>query len=143
MLRHALVPAAILLAPGCIDTVEDPGLAAAARAVELPLVREHVAADVFHYTVTLPLGDAPNARLRIHRIVRESSPWRPRPTASAAMLLHGDFSTFVTNFAGEPAPLQGLVWIDNSRLTNIPEPAAAALGLMAMAGLAAFRRRVA
>jgi MYXO-CTERM domain-containing protein len=51
--------------------------------------------------------------------------------------------TFVTNFAGEPAPLQGLVWIDNLRITNIPEPTAAALGLMAMAGLAALRRRVA
>ena len=99
MLRHALVPAAILLAPGCVDTVEEPALATVERAAELPFSREHVAGDVFHYAVTIPVGDAPNARLRIHRIVREQAPWRPRPTATAAMLLHGDFATFVTNFA--------------------------------------------
>src|SRR5262249_11877399 len=66
----------------------------------------------FHYTLTLPVGVTPNARLRIHRIVRELAPFRARPTANAAMLLHGDFSTFVTNFAPSLAdassPVAGL-----------------------------------
>src|SRR6185436_4797012 len=54
---------------------------------------------IFHYTLILPVGATPNARLRIHRIVRELAPFRARPTATAAMLLHGDFATFVTSFA--------------------------------------------
>jgi len=44
--------------------------------------------------------------------VRELAPFVPRRTSHAAMLLHGDFSTFVTNFAptlGDPAsPAPGL-----------------------------------
>lgn len=107
MSRVALVPA-LLLAAGCLDTTE-PAVITPARidqAIEqsvdqtvLQLAREHVTADIFHYTVTLRVGATPNARLRIHRIVRELAPWLPRPTANAVMLLHGDFATFVTNFA--------------------------------------------
>jgi hypothetical protein len=112
LLLPALLPAAILVAPGCVDTPEALAVASADRAVDLAVVREHVTADIFHYTVTLPVGSTPNARLRIHRIVREAAPWRPRPTANAAMLLHGDFATFVTNFApslGDPrSPVGGL-----------------------------------
>jgi hypothetical protein len=74
--------------------------------------RDHVTADIYHYTFTVRVGSTPNAQLRIHRVVRELAPWRPRPTAHAAMLLHGDFSTFPTNFAptlGDPAsPAPGL-----------------------------------
>jgi hypothetical protein len=58
-----------------------------------------VAGDVYHYELVVPVGDGPNAKLRLHRVVREAAPWVPRATAGAAMLLHGDFSTFVTNFA--------------------------------------------
>jgi hypothetical protein len=105
MSRFTLVWAIILLAPGCLDTAGNPAVAASDQAVDLQLTREHVTGDIFHYTVTLPVGTTPNAQLRIHRIVRELAPWRPRPTANAAMLLHGDFATFVTNFApslGDP-----------------------------------------
>jgi len=83
-----------------------------AEARPVQLVRERVTADVFHYQIDIRVGESPNARVRIHRVVREIAPWLPRPTAHAAMLLHGDFSSFVTNFVptlGEPAsPAPGL-----------------------------------
>jgi len=70
------------------------------------VLREHVTGDIYHYQFEIRVGSTPNARLRIHRVVRELSPWRPRPTAHAVMLLHGDFANFVTNFVptlGNPA----------------------------------------
>jgi len=82
------------------------------QSISLAFSREHVIADVYHYTATLPVGAQPNAALRIHRIVREVAPFVPRRTSHAAMLLHGDFATFTTNFAptlGDPAsPAPGL-----------------------------------
>ncbi|MDI1476281.1 hypothetical protein [Polyangium sp. y55x31] len=60
--------------------------------------REQVAGDVYHYTFLLKVGDTPNARIRVHRVVREDSPNVAHPTSRAIMLLHGDFATFTTNF---------------------------------------------
>src|SRR5688572_30480281 len=54
--------------------------------------------DVAHHRFTIPVGDGPNAKLTIHRVVRERSPGRPRPTTAAIVLMHGDFSSFDTNF---------------------------------------------
>ncbi|WNG18342.1 alpha/beta hydrolase family protein [Cystobacter fuscus] len=68
--------------------------------------REHITDDLYHYQFDLRVGSTPNARVRIHRVVRELSPWRPRPTSQAVMLLHGDFANFITNFVpslGHPA----------------------------------------
>ncbi|MFE8602500.1 alpha/beta fold hydrolase [Archangium violaceum] len=62
------------------------------------VTREHVSGDIYHYQFDLRVGSTPNARVRVHRVVRELSPWRPRPTTRAVMLLHGDFANFVTNF---------------------------------------------
>jgi hypothetical protein len=74
--------------------------------------RDALGADLAHYQIDVRIGTAPNAVLRLHRVVRELAPWQPRPTARGALLLHGDFSTFVTNFLpqlGEPAsPVRGL-----------------------------------
>ncbi|MEZ4299135.1 MAG: hypothetical protein R3B70_29570 [Polyangiaceae bacterium] len=61
--------------------------------------REVVTGDIAHYTILLDVGDGPNARLLLHRIVRERAPFQPRKTAHALMLLHGDFSTFTASFA--------------------------------------------
>lgn len=100
MFRFALVPAvALLAAPGCLDPVEDPAVTVTDQALDAALAREHVAGDVFHYTFTLRVGTTPNARIRLHRIVREVAPWRPRATPHGAMLMHGDFATALTNFA--------------------------------------------
>lgn len=61
--------------------------------------RVHVDADVYHYSMVLKVGATPNARLRIHRVVRELGPWQPRSSGSSVLLMHGDFATFTTNFA--------------------------------------------
>jgi hypothetical protein len=72
--------------------------------------REHVAGDVYHYTFLVPVGTTPNAQLRIHRVVRERSPWVPRSTGPAVMLMHGDFASFETNFM--PAGITGMAtWL--------------------------------
>lgn len=82
------------------------------QSVSLTFAREHVIADIYHYTAIVPIGTQPNAGLRLHRIVREVAPFVPRRSPHAAMLLHGDFATFLTNFAptlGDPAsPAPGL-----------------------------------
>jgi hypothetical protein len=111
MNRFSLALALALATGGC--TAEEP-LADEAQALDAPisLRREHVVGDIYHHEIVVALGDAPNARLRLHRVVRELAPWVPRPTAGGAMLLHGDFSTFVTSFLptlGDPAsPAPGL-----------------------------------
>ena len=64
--------------------------------------REHIAGDVYHYTLLLRVGDAPNARIRLHRVARESAPFRPRSTRQAVMMTHGSFATFSSNFLSSP-----------------------------------------
>jgi hypothetical protein len=96
---------------GCAAEPE-PELGELDQSIALAFTREHVNADIYHYTATVPVGSQPNAALRIHRIVREVAPFVPRRTPHAAMLLAGDFATFITNFAptlGDPAsPAPGL-----------------------------------
>lgn len=60
--------------------------------------RRVLTGDIVEYSAIVPVGPGPEARIRIHRVVRERSPFQPRPTRAAVMLLHGDFSTFDTNF---------------------------------------------
>lgn len=95
MFRTALVSIILLL-----------GAPAAASAPSFAVKRERIGGDVYHYQFDLPVGATPNARVRVHRVVREQAPWQPRRTAHAVMLLHGDFANFVSNFVptlGEPA----------------------------------------
>lgn len=61
--------------------------------------RENVADDVFHETLDVRVGSGPNGFIRLHRVVRERGPFRPKPTHGAVMLLHGDFSSFSSSFA--------------------------------------------
>jgi hypothetical protein len=73
----------------------------------LELSRERIAGDVFHYSMLLRVGTGPNARLRLHRVVREAAPFQPRPTHHAVMMQHGDFATFPSNFISSPAAGEG------------------------------------
>ncbi len=101
----------------------------------LEVSRAVISGDVFRYTFILRVGDSPNARLHITRVVRERAPFLPRATTSAVMMLHGDFATFNSNFAptvgapaGSAAPEGGLgvylakrdidVWGVDRRWTN-------------------------
>jgi hypothetical protein len=99
-----------LLVAACVGSEESTDVASSASTIAFS--REHVTADIYHYEVVLPVGDAPNAAIRIHRVVREAAPFVPRRTRGAVMALHGDFSTFITNFVpvlGDPAsPVEGL-----------------------------------
>lgn len=113
MVRAA--PLCLLLA-ACVAGDEgidsDENVVAVESAATVSFSREHVVDDIYHYEVVLPVGDTPNAAIRVHRVVREAAPFVPRRTRAGVMALHGDFSTFVTNFApalGDPAsPVQGL-----------------------------------
>ncbi len=109
------VCAALLGAAACTEEPAGEPVAPSAieaRAASLAWNRTRIAGDVYHYEVTVPIGDAPNAALRLHRVVRERAPGVPRPAAHAAVRLHGDFATFVTSFlptAGDPAsPAPGM-----------------------------------
>lgn len=76
------------------------------------LRREQVSGDLYHYELVVPVGTSPNAKLRLHRFVREAAPYVPRHTTGGVMLMHGDFATTLTNFAPQLAdptsPVRGL-----------------------------------
>src|SRR3569832_1950065 len=105
MLR-ALAPCPALacaLVPAC--AADEPEVTStAAQDVSLGFHREHVTGDIYHYTLVLPVGKTANAAIKLHRMVRELAPFVPRPTAHAAMLLHGDFADFYSIFAFGLAP---------------------------------------
>jgi len=63
------------------------------------LLREHVAGDVYHESFVVPLGSGPNAAIRLHRITREHASGWPKRSHGGVLMLHGDFSSFITNFA--------------------------------------------
>ena len=52
--------------------------------------REVLAGDVAHYKAKLRVGSGAYDFIELHRFVRESSPWHPRPTSKSVFLIHGD-----------------------------------------------------
>lgn len=71
----------------------------------VPIAREHIGGDLYHYEFDVRVGEGPNGILGLHRIVRERGPWVPRRSSNAIMMMHGDFARFATNFApilGDP-----------------------------------------
>ncbi|HSS02856.1 MAG TPA: hypothetical protein VLM79_37600 [Kofleriaceae bacterium] len=132
---HRLFLAAAMLA-ACTDPPPDVALATTVQALgSVEVTREPITGDVFHYSFILRVGDGPNARVRVDRVVRERAPWLPRRTTAAVMMLHGDFATFASNFApavgNPPSSATGLatwlaerdidVWGTDRRSTLAPE----------------------
>jgi len=97
---------ACALVPACAtdDTDVSSTTDSVSQDLSLGFHREHVTGDIYHYTLTLPVGRTANAAIRVHRVVRELAPFVPRPTAHAAMLLHGDFADFDSIFEPGLAP---------------------------------------
>lgn len=118
MMKRTLLRVCAALACATLTACSPEAAPDAAADVKLPIEpqvaprREHVREDIYHYWFDLPVGKTANARVRIHRVVRERSPYQPYPTRRAILLLHGDFATFVTNFAPSlgmpPSPAPGL-----------------------------------
>lgn len=57
--------------------------------------------EVVEWSIELPVGTGHGERIRIHRVIRERAPWRARPSVGAVMLVHGDASSFDTQFADQ------------------------------------------
>ncbi len=119
MSRHRLIPVLMLASAAlsaCAAADDDPParIAAAIESSALAVVdldREHVSGEVWHHSLTLRIGQEPNALLRLHRVVREKAPWIPARTAAAVIMMHGDFSSFTSNFApvlADPAAAAGM-----------------------------------
>ncbi|MEO8699517.1 MAG: hypothetical protein ABI867_05710 [Kofleriaceae bacterium] len=115
----------VLACAGCVTGDEADSTDVTAQAATLAFSREHVSGDIYHYEATVPIGGSANAAIRIHRVVRELAPYIPRRTSHAAMLLHGDFSTFETSFGAGMAPYLAArdvdVWGMDRRWTLAPE----------------------
>jgi pimeloyl-ACP methyl ester carboxylesterase len=124
MLRSIALSCSFLAACG----VETPEVSTTVEPSTVSLTREHVHGDLYHYSALIPVGDGPNASIRVHRLVREVAPFVPARSRQAVMMLHGDFSTFDTNFAVGLAPYLaegGIdVWGFDRRWTIPQDPAA-------------------
>jgi len=100
MLLAAVVPQVALADTGVPSSpVAFQSLLATGGAQVTQVTRDRLAGDVFHYAFTVRVGSTAHASIRLHRVVRECGAWRPCPTVTGAMLLHGDFSSFGSNFA--------------------------------------------
>src|SRR5262245_5364788 len=52
--------------------------------------RQALTADVFEYSVDVRVGPAEHDVIGLHRVVRESAPYRAVQTSKAVMMVHGD-----------------------------------------------------
>ena len=66
--------------------------------------REELPGNVAHYSYTMRVGWGPYDFIKIHRVVKESRPYRPIRTQHAIFLQHGDAVGFVKFLFGVAAP---------------------------------------
>ena len=86
------------------DWAYDPDLDLPAKAERsggagaLPCVlfgeREQIAGDIYHYSWDVRVDTGPFDVIKLHRVVRESAPYRPIRSRKSVFMLHGDFKTF-------------------------------------------------
>lgn len=120
-MSRLFVPAIACALAACVTEPAEPALTAATQAIDgagalvTDVTRTRLDGDVYHHAFTLRLGDGPNARIRLHRVVRERAPWLPRATRGGVVFFHGDFASFGANFAPatiDPAATPGLApWL--------------------------------
>lgn len=60
--------------------------------------RTEIGAGIVHYQVKIRMGDGEFDWIRIHNVVRESSPFRSVPTKGNVFMVHGAFIGFVGTF---------------------------------------------
>jgi len=56
--------------------------------------REHVVGNIAHYQFEVRLGEGEFDVVRIHRVVKENRPYRPRRTKGEVFMVHGDRQNF-------------------------------------------------
>ncbi len=70
----------------------------ALASTESPIERRLLTAEVAEYSFTVRVGAGEHDRIRLHRVVRERSPFVPRRTSRALFLAHGDALGFDAAF---------------------------------------------
>ena len=94
-LRHAIANA-------CERTIrETPGFQGDCAAQRVG--RRPIAGDVVIYDFELRVGPGPHDIIGLHRVVRETAPFRPVRTAEAVLFAHGDIWGFEGAFLGSLA----------------------------------------
>jgi len=71
--------------------------------------REVISGNIVHYSAVVRTGPGPYDQIGIHRVVKESRPFRPIHTRKALFLLHGDLK----NFEG--------MWLPGQFSPNLPD----------------------
>lgn len=65
--------------------------------------RRVLTGDIAEYSFRVPVGRGRYDRIGLHRVVRETAPWRPVRSARALMMAHGDIWGFRAAFLADPA----------------------------------------
>jgi hypothetical protein len=60
--------------------------------------RQVIIGDIVHYSFGVRVGPGPFDVIGLHRVVRETRPFRPIRTAQCVFFDHGDFTSFVSGF---------------------------------------------
>jgi hypothetical protein len=60
--------------------------------------REVIEGNIAHYWWVIQVGNDPNEKIALHRVVKERRPYRPKRARKSVFMLHGDYKDFVGCF---------------------------------------------